>query len=81
MPAPHKLGLQLHQALRCKADHLAQECRIRALLQKRAKGDLVIGYRGDPQVKVACGNSTLPKIHHGGRRPVSLRQTRGGRYG
>src|SRR5713226_3312930 len=56
------LALQLHQALGRKADHLAQECRIRALLQKRAKGDLVVGHRGGPRVRVACRNTTLPKI-------------------
>ena len=43
-----RLRLQLHQPLRGKADHLAQEARIRALFQKLAKSDLVIGHRGDP---------------------------------
>src|SRR3546814_13923588 len=38
------------------------ECRVGALLQKRAKGDLVIGHRGGPRVRVACRNPTLPKI-------------------
>jgi hypothetical protein len=37
-----------------KADHLAQECRVGALLQKRTKGDLVVDHRGDPRVRVAC---------------------------
>src|SRR3954471_331916 len=36
-----KSSFQLHQAFGGKADHLAQECRVGALLQKRAKGDLV----------------------------------------
>src|SRR3546814_15815580 len=52
--AAQALALQLHQPLGRKADHLAQECRIGALLQKRAKGDLVIGHRGGPRVRVAC---------------------------
>src|SRR6202030_204449 len=52
--AAQSFALQLHQALGSKADHLAQECRIGALLQKRTKGDLVVGHRGDPQVRVAC---------------------------
>src|SRR6202035_3084851 len=52
--AAQSFALQLHQALRGKADHLAQECRIGALLQKRTKGDLIVGHRGDPQVRVAC---------------------------
>src|SRR5712692_4241048 len=60
--AAQALGLQRHQALGRKADHLAQECYIRALLQQRAKGDLVFGHRGDPRVRVACRNTTLPKI-------------------
>lgn len=54
------LSLQRHQPLGRKANHLAQECRIRALLQKRVKGDLVIGHRGGLQVSVACRNPTLP---------------------
>ena len=43
-----------------EADHLAQERRIRALLQQRAKGDLVIGHRGGPRVRVASRSPTLP---------------------
>src|SRR5207248_2533139 len=30
------------------------ECGIGALLQKRTKGDLLVGHRGDPRVRVAC---------------------------
>src|SRR6202035_1650767 len=52
--AAQGFALQLHQALRGKADHLAQECRVGALLQKRTKGDLVVSHRGDPRVRVAC---------------------------
>src|SRR3546814_20796880 len=48
--AAQALALQLHQPLGRKADHLAQECRIGALLQKGAKGDLVLGPRGGPRV-------------------------------
>src|SRR5256885_9654661 len=33
-----------------------------ALLQKRAKGDLVVGHRGDPRVRVASRNPTLLRI-------------------
>src|SRR3982074_1014324 len=60
--AAQGFALQLHQALRGKADHLAQECRVGALLQKRAKGDLVFGHRGNPRVRVACCNPTLLRI-------------------
>src|SRR6266850_232226 len=60
--AAQGFALQLHQALRGKADHLAQECRVGALLQKRTKGDLVVGHRGDPRVRVACCNPTLLRI-------------------
>src|SRR5205814_5143728 len=52
--ATQRFTLQLHHALGGKADHLAQECGIGALLQKRTKGDLLIGHRGDPRVRVAC---------------------------
>src|SRR3954447_23148849 len=51
--AAQRIGFQLHQAFGGKADHLAQECRVGALLQKRAKGDLVVGHRDDPRVRVA----------------------------
>src|SRR3979490_2765770 len=60
--AAQGFALQLHQALRGKADHLAQECRVGTLLQKRTKGDLVVGHRGDPRVRVACCNPTLLRI-------------------
>jgi hypothetical protein len=68
-----------------KADHLAQECGIGALLQKRTKGDLLVGHRGDPRVRVACCNPTLLRIaavaadrllhHHQGHDQVSGRST------
>ena len=38
--------LQLHQALGGKADHLAQQIRIRALLQQPAQGHHLVGHRG-----------------------------------
>jgi hypothetical protein len=38
------LDLQLHQTLRGKADHLAQQISIRALLQKRLKAHHLIGH-------------------------------------
>jgi hypothetical protein len=39
------LHLQLHQPLRRKADHLAQQIGVGALLKKLAKVDLVLGHR------------------------------------
>src|SRR5437763_16929178 len=60
--AAQRIGFQLHQAFGGKADHLAQECRVGALLQKRAKGDLVVGHRGDPRVRVASRSPTLLRI-------------------
>ena len=59
--AAQGLGLQLHQPLGGKADHLAQQCRVGTLLQQLAKGDLVVGHRGGPRVRVACRNPTLPR--------------------
>jgi hypothetical protein len=58
--AAQRLGLQRHQAFGGKADHLAQERRVGALLEQRAKGDLVIGHRRGPRVRVAVRTSTLP---------------------
>ena len=58
--AAERVGLELHEAFGGKADHLAQERRIGALLQQRAKGDLVIGHRGGPWVRVVSRNPTLP---------------------
>src|SRR6185312_8088578 len=48
------------QAFGGKANHLAQEAGVGALLQKLAKGDLVVGHRGGPRVRVAFRNPTLP---------------------
>jgi hypothetical protein len=39
------LNLQLHQALGGKADHLAQQIGVGALLQKRANGHHLVGHR------------------------------------
>jgi hypothetical protein len=55
-----RFSFQRHQAFGGEADHLAQKCRVRALLQQLAKGDLVSGHRGGPRVRVACCTSTLP---------------------
>jgi hypothetical protein len=41
----------VHYHRRGKPDHLAQQCRLGTLLQKLAKGDLVVGDRGDFQVQ------------------------------
>src|SRR3546814_19194110 len=82
-PAPHKaLALQLHQPLGCKADHLAQECRIGALLQKGAKGDLVLGHRGGPRVRVAClqPNPTRSEERRVGKECVSTFRSRWSPY-
>jgi hypothetical protein len=63
-----RLGRQIHhQALGGEADHLAQEAGVGTLLQKLAKGDLVLGHRGDLQVSVASDSPTLPRDHRGGR--------------
>jgi transposase len=43
------VGLQRHRPLRRKADHLAQQGRVETLLQKCAKGDLVVRHRGELQ--------------------------------
>jgi hypothetical protein len=46
MPGAGQPGnLQLHQAVRGKADHLAQQIGIGTLLQQRAKGDYLVGHR------------------------------------
>ena len=58
--AAQPLGLQRHQPFGGKADHLAQETGVRTLFQQFAKGDLVVGHRGGPRVRVACYNPTLP---------------------
>ena len=55
------LGLEFHQPLRRKADHLAQKTGVRTLLKQFTKGDLVIGHRRGPRVGVAGCNPTLPK--------------------
>ena len=61
--AAQPLGLQFHQPLSGKANHLAQKCRVRALLQHLAKGDPVIGHRGGSgQGLFGLGNPTLPEI-------------------
>ncbi len=51
---------QCHQTFGRKADHLAQKCRVGALLQKLAKGDLVIGHRGVLGFELCLDNPTLP---------------------
>ena len=42
--AGQPFDFQLHQPLRGKADHLAQQVGVGALLHKRAKGDHLIGH-------------------------------------
>ena len=58
--AAQRGGFKRHQAFGGKPDHLAQECRVGALLQQLAKGDLVVGHRRGPRVRVAFRTSTLP---------------------
>src|SRR6185312_2882033 len=58
--AAQGVAFQRHQAFGGKANHLAQEAGVGALLQKLAKGDLVVGHRGGPRVRVAFRNPTLP---------------------
>jgi len=43
--AGQALDLQLHQTLRGKPNHLAQQLGIRALLQQRAKAHHLVGHR------------------------------------
>ena len=43
--AGQALNIELHQALRGKADHLAQQIGVGALLQKRAEVHHVVGHR------------------------------------
>src|SRR5271169_2096974 len=56
--AAQSVGLQLHQPLRAKTDHLAQQCRVGPPLPK---GDLVVGHWVFSKVRVACRNPTLPR--------------------
>ena len=60
--AGQALHLQLHQALGGKADHLAQQIGVGALLQQLAKGHPVVGHRGGLRSGVAGRNPTLPEI-------------------
>ena len=55
---PH---LQLHQPLGGKADHLAQQIGVGALLHKRAQGHHVVGHRWFLRSRLAVSNPTLPK--------------------
>ena len=43
--AGQRFHLQLHQPLRRKTNHLAQQLGVRALLQKRAKAHHLVGHR------------------------------------
>jgi hypothetical protein len=52
------LHLELHQALGGKADHLAQEIGVAALLNELTKGDPVVGHRGGLRSGVAARNPT-----------------------
>ena len=63
--AAQRVGLQLHQALRGKANHLAQQCRVGPLLQKLTKGDLVVGHCGVLQGQ-CCGQQPNPNQEHRG---------------
>ena len=52
--AAQALGVELHQPIGGKADHLAQKRRVRSLLQQLAKRDPLIGRRGGLLTSVAC---------------------------
>jgi len=56
------LHLELHQPPSGKADHLAQKISVGGLLEQLAKGDPVVGHRGDLRSAVAGRNPTLPEI-------------------
>jgi hypothetical protein len=55
--------LQLHQTLGGKADHLAQQVGVGALLQKPTKGHPLLGHRVGAPVRVVPHNPTLPENH------------------
>ena len=54
--------LKLHQPSSGKADHLAQNIGVRALLDKRPEVHHVIGRRWSFRVRVGVDNQTLPEI-------------------
>ena len=58
--AAQRLGLQFHQPLCGEADHLAQQRRVRTLLQQLAKGDHVVGHRGVSKIRVALVTQPYP---------------------
>jgi hypothetical protein len=60
--AGHALDFQLHQALRSKTHHLAQQIGVRALLQQRAKAHHLVGHRRFSGSVDRFGDQTLPKI-------------------
>jgi hypothetical protein len=62
MPGAGQPGdLQLHQPLRREADHLAQQIGVGTLLQKRTKGDHLIGHRRVLRQVDRFGDQTLPE--------------------
>jgi hypothetical protein len=63
--------LQLHQSLRGKADHLAQEIAVSRLPNQRLQVHLVLGHRWSPLVRVR--NPTYPKITDGHPRKLTGR--------
>ncbi len=76
-----RVPAQVAMPLGRKADRVAQKCRIRALLQKRAKGHLVVGHRGDPLVGCCCVATQLYPKSPRWPQPARRRLTRGGRSG
>ena len=52
--------LQFHQPLGRKADHLAQQIRVGALLHEATQGHHLVGHRGSLGSGVGCRNPTLP---------------------
>jgi hypothetical protein len=66
--AGQTLHLELHQPLGGKADHLAQQISVGTLLQKLAKGDAVVGHRGDLRSGLLV--ATRPYRRSRGDRPL-----------
>ena len=66
--ATQRLGLQCHQSLRGKADHLAQQTGVRGLLQERLKSDLVVGHRGGLQGQSCVSQHNPTQEHRGDHR-------------
>lgn len=74
------IGIERHQTLSGKADHVAKETRVRALLKQLAQRDLVVGLSVISKVRLRLGTQPY-RNHRDNRRPANLRQPLGGLYG